>query len=92
MAIDKIGTNGLVASAIVPPDNSITASKLNIAGNGTSGQFLSTDGDGSFSYANAPTVTAPTQQIFSSAGTHTYTNPSVSSKVKVTLIGAGAGG
>ena len=92
MAIDKIGTNGLVASAIVPPDNSITAAKLNIAGNGTSGQFLSTDGDGSFSYANAPTVTAPTQQIFSSAGTHTYTKPSGCSKVKVTVIGAGGGG
>ena len=92
MAIDKIGTNGLVASAIVPPDNSITAAKLNIAGNGTSGQFLSTDGDGSFSYADAPTVTAPTQQIFSTAGTHTYTKPSGCSKVKVTVIGAGGGG
>jgi len=28
MAIDKIGTNGLVASAIVPPDGSITSAKI----------------------------------------------------------------
>ena len=28
MAIDKIGTNGLVASAIVPPDGTITTAKL----------------------------------------------------------------
>ena len=28
MAIDQIGTNGLVASAIVPPDGTITTAKL----------------------------------------------------------------
>ena len=73
-------------------DNSITAAKLDIVGNGTSGQFLKTDGDGSFSYINAPTVIAPTQQIFSTDGTHTYTKPSGCSKVKVTVVGAGGGG
>ena len=35
---------------------------------------------------------APTQQIFDTAGTHTYTKPSGCSKVKVTVIGAGGGG
>lgn len=35
---------------------------------------------------------APTQQIFSTAGTHTYTKPDGCSKVKVTVVGAGGGG
>ena len=35
---------------------------------------------------------APTQQIFDTAGTHTYTKPSGCSKVKVTVVGGGGGG
>ena len=35
---------------------------------------------------------APTQQIFNTAGTHTYTKPSGCSKVKVTVVGGGGGG
>ena len=34
----------------------------------------------------------PTQQIFSTAGTHTYTKPANCTKVKVTVVGAGGGG
>ena len=34
----------------------------------------------------------PTQQIFDTAGTHTYTKPSGCTKVKVTVIGGGGGG
>ena len=34
----------------------------------------------------------PTQQIFDTAGTHTYTKPANCTKVKVTVIGAGGGG
>jgi hypothetical protein len=36
-------------------DNSVTATQLNISGNGTSGQLLQSDGDGSFSYVDANT-------------------------------------
>ena len=34
----------------------------------------------------------PTQQIFETAGTHTYTKPADCTKVKVTVVGGGGGG
>ena len=70
-------------------DNSITADKLDIVGNGNAGQFLKTDGDGSFSYIDAPTVKTPTQQIFTADGT--WTRPTGCTKVRVTVIGGGGG-
>lgn len=41
----------------VVADNSITSTQLNVTGNGTSGQLLSSDGDGSFSWIDASNVT-----------------------------------
>ena len=51
-----VGTSstGEVSSAMVA-DNAITATQLNISGNGTSGQLIQSDGDGSFSYVAAST-------------------------------------
>ncbi len=40
----------------VVAQNDITAYYLNVAGNGTSGQLLSSDGDGSFSWVNAASI------------------------------------
>jgi len=34
-------------------DNNVGAAELNVSGNGTSGQFLASDGDGTFSWADA---------------------------------------
>ena len=82
--------NGVVDTGQIA-DNAITALKLNITGNGTSGQFLKTDGDGSFDYIDAPTVQTPTQQIFTTVGTSTWTRPTGCTKVKVTVIGGGGG-
>ena len=48
---------GSVFDAVVSGSNSVTADILNIAGNGTSGQILTSDADGSFSWA---TLTAGT--------------------------------
>lgn len=80
--------NGAVDTGQIA-DNAITALKLNITGDGTSGQFLKTDGDGSFDYINAPTVKTPTQQIFTADGT--WTKPTDCTKVKVTVVGGGGG-
>ena len=44
-------------------DNSVTAAKLNIAGNGTSGQAVLSDGDGSFSYGAGGKTTEEIQDI-----------------------------
>lgn len=49
-----VGTSstGEVASTMIA-DNAVTATQLNISGNGTSGQLIQSDGDGSFSYTSA---------------------------------------
>ena len=51
LAASKI-TSGTFATARIA-DNAITAAKLNVSGNGTSGQILASDGDGSFSWTSA---------------------------------------
>ena len=51
LAASKI-TSGTFATARIA-DNAITAGKLNVSGNGTSGQVLASDGDGSFSWVSA---------------------------------------
>jgi len=47
MADDSVGADELI-------DNSVGAAALNISGNGTSGQYVTSDGDGSFSYTTPP--------------------------------------
>ncbi len=49
LAASKI-TSGTFATARIA-DNAITAAKLNVSGNGTTSQFLRSDGDGSFTWA-----------------------------------------
>jgi len=46
--------DGTIATADIA-DDAITAAKLNISGNGTSGQVVQSDGDGSFSYLTLAT-------------------------------------
>lgn len=53
MADDSVGSAELV-------DNSVGAAAFNISGNGTSGQVIVSDGDGSFSYANQADPFQPT--------------------------------
>tara|TARA_R100001460_G_scaffold16463_2_gene35966 strand:- start:125 stop:1114 length:990 start_codon:yes stop_codon:yes gene_type:complete len=49
-----VGTSstGEVSSGMIA-DNAVTATQLNISGNGTAGQLIQSDGDGSFSYTSA---------------------------------------
>lgn len=49
-----LGTSstGEISSALIA-DNAIDATRLNISGNGTAGQLIQSDGDGSFSYVAA---------------------------------------
>lgn len=51
LAASKI-TSGTFATARIA-DNAITAAKLNVSGNGSNGQILASDGDGSFSWTTA---------------------------------------
>ena len=69
--------------------DTVSATDLNVSGNGTSGQALLSDGDGSMSWGSAG-ADAPTIQTFTSSGT--WTKPSGCKKVKVTVVGGGGGG
>jgi len=80
MADDSVGSAEII-------DNSVTAAELNISGNGTNGQYVVSDGDGSFSYETPAT---PTIQVITSTGT--WTRPTGCKKVKVTVVGGGGGG
>ena len=80
MADDSVGADELV-------DNSVGAAAINISGNGTAGQYVVSDGDGSFSYESLST---PTIQVITS--TSTWNRPTDCKKVKVTVVGGGGGG
>lgn len=45
-------------------DNSVSAAEINVSGNGSAGQFLASDGDGSMSWANAAAFDAGTAMLF----------------------------
>ena len=51
LGLGSLATKSAVGSAEIT-DNSVGAAELNVTGNGTSGQFLQTDGDGSFTWAS----------------------------------------
>ena len=70
-------------------DNSVGAAELNVSGNGTSGQALLSDGDGTMSWGSAG-ANPPTIQTFTSSGT--WTKPSGCKTIKVTVVGGGGGG
>jgi hypothetical protein len=80
MANDSVGADELI-------DNSVGAAAINISGNGSSGQRVVSDGDGSFSYS---TFTVATVQRITSSGT--WNKPSGCMFVRVTVVGGGGGG
>ena len=82
-----IADDAVGAAAIA--DNAVGAAAINISGNGTAGQAVVSDGDGSFSYSTSAT---PTMQTFQSAGNFTWNRPSGCKKIKVTVVGGGGGG
>ena len=72
-------------------DNSVGAAELNVPGNGTSGQYLASDGDGTMTWTTLPAGGGFSNlQSFTSPGT--WTNPGNVEKVKVTVVGGGGGG
>lgn len=72
-------------------DNSVDASHLNVSGNGTSGQLLESDGDGSFSWADAPSGGQDGGVAwFTSSGN--WTVPANVQTVRVICVGGGGSG
>ena len=74
--------------------NSVTASELNISGNGSSGQYVTSDGDGSFSYITPPAFAGRLINIqsFTASGTYTPNANALQSIVYVQGGGGGGGG
>lgn len=71
-------------------DNSVGAAELNVTGNGTAGQYLASDGDGTMTWTTLGGGGFSNIQVFTSPGT--WTNPGTVEKVKVTVVGGGGGG
>jgi len=70
-------------------DNSVGAAELNVSGDGTTGQVLLSDGDGSMSWGSAG-ANPPTVQVFTSSGT--WTKPAGCKTIKVIVTAGGGGG
>ena len=60
-------------------NNSITADELAVSGDGSSGQLLSSDGDGTFSYVNQSAVTADANVLSGTTLKSTVVNSSLTS-------------
>lgn len=86
----KIAGNAVGSSEIA--DNSVGAAELDVSGNGTSGQALLSDGDGTMSWgsAGADTTYQGRMTVFTSSGT--WTRPANVKAVKVHVTGGGGGG
>ena len=93
-AADSIDTEhyapGSVDAAAIAA-NAVGASELNVPGNGTSGQYLASDGDGTMTWTTLPAGGGFSNlQVFNNPGT--WTNPGNVEKVKVTVQGGGGAG
>ena len=81
---------GSVDSTAIASD-AVGADELNVPGNGTAGQYLASDGDGTMTWTTLAAGGGgfSNVQVFNSSGT--WTNPGDVEKVKVTVIGGGGG-
>lgn len=81
MADDSVGSAEII-------DNSVTASELNVTGNGTSGQALVSDGDGSMTWTTINVY----PQVITIKTSGNYTIPSNAQAILIKASGAGGSG
>jgi len=81
----SLSANTVGASQIT--DNTVGAAELNVSGNGTSGQALTSDGDGSFSHT---TISADPPTTYRAIGTYVLgrQNSGTGNAVNSTLAGS----
>ena len=68
-------------------DNSVGAAELNVPGNGTAGQYLQSDGDGTMTWADVASGATLRAQVYTTPGT--WTRPANTNRATVTVIGGG---
>jgi len=95
IANDAIGNEHIATGAVNADSiasNAVGADELNVPGNGTAGQYLASDGDGTMTWTTLAAAAGgfSNMQVFTSPGT--WTNPGTVEKVKVTVVGGGGGG
>lgn len=93
IADDAIGNEHIATGAVNADSiaaNAVGADELNVTGNGTAGQALTSDGDGTFTWADAGGGGLTGDQIFTGSGT--WNKPSGVKTVYVTVVGGGGGG
>jgi len=91
--ITGLGTLATLSSvnAATITDNSVGAAELNVSGNGTSGQALTSDGDGTFSWTTiSGGVSGVYDSVFTSSGT--WNKPSGVNVVAIQVLGGGGAG
>jgi len=83
--------SGSVTDAAIASD-AVGADELKVTGNGSSGQLLTSDGDGTMTWADAASggYSFTSTDVVTQSGT--WTSPANTSLVKVTAIGGGGGG
>jgi len=91
LGLGSLSTLSTVGSSQIDAD-SVTTSELNISGNGTSGQYVTSDGDGSFSYTTPPAFAGRLINIQSFTASGTYTPHASALQAIVYVQGAGGGG
>ena len=92
LGLGSVATLSSIPTANIT-DNAVTAAKLNISGNGTSGQAVTSDGDGSFSYTNLTFAGRLINiQSFTASGTYTPNASALQALVHVQGAGGGGGG
>lgn len=94
IADDAIGNEHIATDAVNADSiaaDAVGASELNVTGNGTAGQALLSDGDGTMTWGSAG-GDAPLNnaQVFVANGT--WTAPSGVNRARVLVVGGGAGG
>ena len=91
LGLGSLSTLSTVGSSQIDA-NSVTASEFNISGNGSSGQYVTSDGDGSFSYTTPPASEGRLINIQSFTASGTYTPHASALQAIVYVQGAGGGG
>lgn len=93
LGLGSVATLSSIPTANIT-DDAVTAAKLNISGNGVSGQYVTSDGDGSFSYTTPPAFAGRLINIqsFTASGTYTPNANALQSIVYVQAAGGGGGG
>jgi len=101
IADDAVDTPQIADDAITAAlidDNAVGAAALNVSGNGTSGQYLESDGDGTFSWSTVSTAVLKVESYvstsrntttgsgFNTKMSGTYNKQSASSKVIVMVV------